>query len=120
MSNGYETRDAHVRPLVWFGVGLTALIIVSSVVSWMLEQRWTAGVAARSDEHPMDPFRATPSGPLLQPTTHEDLAEQRAEERDSLDRYGWIDAENGIVQLPIERAKELLLERGLTEREEGE
>ena len=30
-----------------------------------------------------------------------------------LNTYGWIDRQNGIVRLPIDRAMELLLERGL-------
>jgi len=33
-----------------------------------------------------------------------------------LDTYGWIDRQHGIVRLPIDRAMELLLERGLPAR----
>jgi hypothetical protein len=36
-----------------------------------------------------------------------------------LNTYGWIDRQNGIVRLPIDRAMELLLERGLPTRTTG-
>ena len=33
-----------------------------------------------------------------------------------LNTYGWIDRQNGVVRLPIDRAMELLLQRGLPVR----
>jgi hypothetical protein len=33
-----------------------------------------------------------------------------------LTTYGWMDQNAGVVRLPIERAKELILERGLPVR----
>ena len=33
-----------------------------------------------------------------------------------LNTYGWVDKQNGIVRLPIDRAMELLLQRGLPVR----
>jgi hypothetical protein len=33
-----------------------------------------------------------------------------------LNSYGWIDRQNGIVRLPVDRAMELLLEPGLPTR----
>ncbi len=35
-----------------------------------------------------------------------------AEQRDKLDQgYRWVDKENGVVGLPMERAKELLIQK---------
>jgi hypothetical protein len=42
-----------------------------------------------------------------------------AEER-TLYSYGWIDEKDGTVRLPIERAMDLLVERGLPVRSSGE
>jgi hypothetical protein len=42
-----------------------------------------------------------------------------AEERRAQQEYGWIDEGLGIVRLPIERAKELVLERGLPVRQQA-
>lgn len=45
------------------------------------------------------------------------LQKFRAEEDHLLTSYGWVDQNAGVVRLPIDRAKELLLERGLPVRE---
>jgi hypothetical protein len=37
---------------------------------------------------------------------------------ESLHTYGWVDQEEGVVRLPIERAKDLLLEQGLPVRDQ--
>ena len=45
------------------------------------------------------------------------LQKFRDEEEHLLSSYGWVDQNTGLVRLPIDRAKALLLERGLTVRE---
>jgi hypothetical protein len=45
------------------------------------------------------------------------LQKFRDEEEHLLSSYGWVDQNTGVVRLPIDRAKALLLERGLTVRE---
>ena len=41
------------------------------------------------------------------------LAALRAEETHTLTTYGWVDAQAGIVRIPIDRAMELLVARGM-------
>jgi hypothetical protein len=53
---------------------------------------------------------------LSEPTV---LREFRAAEDQTLSTYGWIDKNAGIVRLPIDRAKALVLERGLPVRAAG-
>jgi hypothetical protein len=45
------------------------------------------------------------------------LQKFRAQEEHLLSTYGWVDQNTGVVRLPIDRAKALLLERGLPVRE---
>ena len=45
------------------------------------------------------------------------LQKFRDEEEHLLSSYGWVDQNTGMVRLPIDRAKALLLERGLAVRE---
>jgi hypothetical protein len=47
------------------------------------------------------------------------LQKFRDEEDHLLTSYGWVDQNAGVVRLPIDRAKELLLERGLPARGEA-
>jgi hypothetical protein len=57
--------------------------------------------------------------PRLQPNASEDLAKFRQEEHRRLNSYGWVDQNRGIAHIPIERAKQLVLERGLPVRTAG-
>jgi hypothetical protein len=55
----------------------------------------------------------SPAGPTLQIAPRDDLAAFREREDRILNNYGWIDRKAGVVHIPISRAMELLLERGL-------
>ena len=48
-----------------------------------------------------------------------ELAQVQAEQRTRLSSYGWVDPDRKILHIPIERAVELLLERGLPTRASG-
>ncbi len=57
------------------------------------------------------------------PPTADQSAQLRAlriSEQRQLTEYGWTDRENGVARIPIERAKELLLKRGLPLEEKSE
>ena len=51
--------------------------------------------------------------PRLIVTPAADLEELRAREDEELKSYAWIDRKSGIVRIPIERAMELIVQRGL-------
>ena len=54
--------------------------------------------------------------PRLQTAPREDLQTLRAREEAELNSYAWIDRTAGIVRLPISRAMDLLVQRGLPVR----
>ena len=60
--------------------------------------------------------RQPPAEPRLQVTPDQELAAIQDEENAILYSYGWVDQNAGIVRLPITRAMELLVERGLPVR----
>lgn len=52
----------------------------------------------------------------------DDHTEQRAlysVQNAKLDSYGWVDRSNGVVRIPIERAMDLIVQRGLPTRTNG-
>jgi hypothetical protein len=51
--------------------------------------------------------------PRLEVNASIDLAKLHAAEEAELNSYGWIDRNAGIVHVPIDRAMQLLLQRGL-------
>ncbi len=115
---GYETSDAALRPLVMLGVALVLLCLlgvgVAELVVPGLERR-----ATRADEaaERWSWAAVPPHGPLLQRNPRADLVEYRDAHEQLLTTYGWVDRDAGIVRVPIERAMELVLERGLGSRE---
>ena len=48
------------------------------------------------------------------------MQEMSTEQNAILNNYGWVDKEAGVIRIPIERAIELTLERGLPTREQEE
>src|SRR3989442_5282615 len=54
-----------------------------------------------------------PPGPRLQSSPVLDMEQLRAREDSVLTSYGWVDRQAGIGRIPIDRAVELLLEKGL-------
>ena len=65
------------------------------------------------------PFAGTqplPPPPRIQPVPGVDMQSYYQSQQKLLDTYGWVDKQNGIVRLPIDRAMELLLQRGLPVR----
>ena len=51
--------------------------------------------------------------PRLETKPGEGLSKLRAAEESDLSTYGWIDQKTGTVRVPIDRAMQLLLQRGL-------
>jgi hypothetical protein len=87
-------------------------------VGSMMEPPPTERPATRDAPNTMTGGR-TPAGPPL--LTNEPLAlqEYRAGHAQRLHSYGWVDRANAVVHLPIARAIELTLERGLPTAEAG-
>ena len=115
---GYETRDLPARPVVVSLVVGTLVIVLIFVAMYALTAAF--GEYVRRTAPPPNPLAAAapkePPAPRLQPAPAKDLAELRAWEDGLLHGYAWVDKTNGIVRIPIERAIELVAERGLPAR----
>ena len=118
------------KALAWSMIVLTIITLVcyGIVVGFFkfMESRAVAGDTARA------PLAAAPSQPAIRdgqviggPASVPsllvgepmNLQKFREEEEHLLSSYGWVDQNTGLVRLPIDRAKALLLERGLRVRE---
>jgi len=115
---GHETSEIRARPVFLSILGLAATIVLSGIVVLALFRFVDARLT--QEEGPASAL-AVPSGqlppaPRLQTDEPGDLAKYRAEEEQKLTTYGWVDRQNGVVRIPIERAKALLLEQGLPTR----
>src|SRR4029077_16193686 len=113
------TRDVTFRPIVWAGVGGFVFFVVMFVAMRLLLTVYAVREARQ--RAPANPLTTTygrqqPPAPHLQTAPVKDLAELRAAEDTLLHSYGWVDREAGTVRIPIERAIDLLEQRGLPSR----
>src|SRR4051812_28868569 len=53
-------------------------------------------------------------------SSDEALKQLRATEDARLTTYGWLDRENGVVHIPIDRAIDMVLQRGLPTRKQAQ
>jgi hypothetical protein len=112
----YEVR---LRPIVAFGLGLmviTGLVLV--LMGWLFNAFTTRQARREVPPSPLASAQQLPPEPRLQVTPAQALQQLRAAEDAILHSYGWVDQPAGIVRIPIERAMELLAERGLPTRSE--
>jgi len=119
-AGGYERTDANVRGLTGFAVGLVLLMLVGMFAMRMFYVQMAehqvrtdpalSPLAAQLPDHPPDP--------RLQVMPAADLQQIRAEEQEKLTSYGWVEPNAGVVRIPVERAMELVVERGLPVRSE--
>jgi hypothetical protein len=119
----HEESDINVRAIVTFVVVLTGVTVAIQVLVYGLfllfnkiEDKTqpevsplTAAAAVKGSDFP---------APSLQTTPWTDLTDLRAQEAAFLHGYGWVDQTAGIGRIPIDRAKAILLEKGLPVRPE--
>ena len=60
-----------------------------------------------------------PPAPNLQKQPFKDVYELRLGEAAKLAGYAWVDKEGGIARIPIDRAMELMLQKGFPARQDG-
>ena len=118
LQRGHETCEVNAKKIVVAGAVLLLLTFLCMLAMvWVfdyLEQRQAA------QDTPVPDFavnRPLPPEPRLQVTPLQDLQAIVAAEDAELDSYGWVDRDQGAVRIPISRAMELLLQRGLPTRE---
>ena len=112
---GYEKSDAKVGPLALLAVGVGLLVLVSMTgvaVMWRVMAYGTVYTGEMAGS-PLAPLRPPPPSPRLQVIQGGDLKISREQEGALLHSYAWVDKEKGVVRIPVDRAMELLAERGL-------
>ncbi len=114
----HETRDADIRSLLLFGAALVGTLVF---LFFLMARVFHYFGETQSLGPPASPFvdaRALPPQPRLQVEPRVDLEHLRAGEDSELDSYGWVDQNAGLAHIPIERAMDLVAEKGLPVRDE--
>lgn len=138
---GYEQSDVSVRPILVFIVSLAVFVGVFFVFCFGMGKVINSGIERH--DGPQNQWNqiasATPNGKIQNMTSNpameqqqlqeltqrfptprlqtddgnQDLADLHAREDLLLEHYSWVDAPGGKVRIPIERAMELIAQRGL-------
>lgn len=102
----FERTDVPPSLLARLAAGVAAFVIaVPLVMQWVYPQ-------TRQPGSPRLPGIAAGAA-VLEVNPRAKLVQFEQAESAALDRYGWIDRERGVVQVPISRAMELLAQGGL-------
>lgn len=111
-------REIDLRALGTFA----AALLVTVVFVLVLIQVVLTGFRIRATRHDPPPsplaeanVRHLPPEPRLQPDPVRDMVTLRAAEDVALTTYGWVDRGAGVGRIPIARAMDLVIERGLPE-----
>ena len=109
----HERTD--IRPLA---VSLTGLILFLGVAAVVLFMWFFFEHMRRSDVHVeprggLAPVYDRITEPLLQTSPPSDLAGMLRRENEILTHYKWVDRQRGIVSIPIDRALDIIAQRGL-------
>jgi hypothetical protein len=125
-----EGDGIHYAGIGWFVVILTATTLFCMALVWGVFELMSSNADRRDVARPAvagpavtpgivdgrivgGTSRPGPEMLVVEPTVLEAF---RAGEHEALTTYGWVDQNAGIVRIPIARAKELMLERGLPTR----
>jgi len=115
----HEASDVNVWAVGKFAIALVLVSIVSLTGLFALlryfEQAEGGPLPPITRRYQID-ARKRPPAPQLEETPILDLARERAAEDKLLNSYGSVDRESGTVRIPIERAIDLLAQRGLPSR----
>src|SRR5579862_2944177 len=136
----YERRDITVAGVVYFLIGLGLAIVfvyfIANGIFAFLNKRYETEqppVNPLVTKGPEDTRRIPPQfgndyekylkegfpAPQLEVNERTELNGERLREEDTLSTYGWVDQAAGKVRIPIDRAMDLLVQRGLPVRSGG-
>jgi hypothetical protein len=103
VQRGHEIFDLDVSYVRWFSLAIVVLLIVTAATAFAMLGgfRLPHAAAAPVVEGPA-------SAPTLQSAPQDELRTYRRAKAAALEGYHWIDRRGGVVQIPIERAMEMV------------
>ena len=122
----HETSDVHIGTLVKFivilAISCVLILIAMKVYSNFLEgQEEQAELPPASRVNPPGTRRLPPiprlqGAPGSEQLPLDEMKKVREEQQLAVTSYSWVDKNAGIVRIPIEEAKKIILERGMPVR----
>lgn len=111
----HERTDINIKYIAAFAAILVCVTIVLYIVLWGVFNRFAARVGQEQSQAQPVPESNPPlfPSPRLQVDPQQDLEQLRKKHQELLNSYGWVDRDAGIVRIPIERAMDIVGQKGL-------
>jgi hypothetical protein len=103
----YERSDIDSRGIAWIGAGLGLFVLAVPLLMPLVYPQSMRHVS------PAAPPALSANAPQLEIAPSDDLRRLDRAEAQVSDSYGSVDREHGIVRIPVARAMERLLQKGL-------
>jgi hypothetical protein len=110
--------DISGRIIACAALGLPVVVIITGIAAWMILVLLDSGHSEVAERWNRTPPPRMPA-PQLQTSAPQDLLALSNEKRAMLNGYRWLDRKTGVVQIPIERAMQLSVERNGRAAEPG-
>jgi hypothetical protein len=110
--SAHEITDIEPRHAAAFGAGLAIFLGLVFVIALSVFRYFAFPYFGANQPQAFNDFQSLPE-PQLQLFPQDDLDRLRRSNRQTLETYGWVDRESRIVRIPIERAMDIVAERGL-------
>ncbi len=122
---GYERRDASIPGLLqgafWMALVLFVTLMLMRFVFGYFKKVQPLGPTASPLVTPAQQAKEMlPPSPRLQVQPHNELVDYCDAQQKQVNTYGWIDEQSGVVRIPVDRAMDLILTRGLPTRSASE
>ncbi len=114
----FEATDISARAVVWT---VSGIVVTTWILVCLLYLLFSYFANVHQEESPR-PLPITSQGPLVPPEPRiqespaRDLHDVRSSAQLELDKYSWSDRGKGTVNIPIDRAIDLLAHRGIPAR----
>ena len=115
---GYDHSDADPKLIVYSTLGLiVGMVIVCLIVVGIF--RAMQGVMPKDEpiSGMANPNRMPPE-PRLQAHPADEIQVLRQHEEDVLNHYGWVDQKAGVVRIPVDKAIDIMAQRGFPTKTE--
>jgi len=128
----YEHEDLSSRGVIYFMIGLAVVVVIIYVIVFGMYH--FLDTYEKAHQTPISPM-VTPEAdtravthadtqafpqPRLEENERNQLRQFIEDEDRKLATYNWVDKDKGVVQIPIDRAMDLIVERGLPVRPQSE
>ena len=111
--SGHETRDANVKLILLSTVGVAVMVLSVCFITVGIFDYLNAHQEGAPQTTSLVRPKELPTGPRVQEHPWEEYKALHADETRILNSYGWTDEKTETVRIPIDRAIELVAERGL-------